>query len=95
MLLGERDSPNLSVWEHDVLVIYFILISVSIFLCKGENRGNLHELIGKILTRPLIISMVCVVPIYRCHASHHFCGWLQVLGSVDRVVAQSLMSVHI
>ena len=90
MLFEECESPKLRAWEHDGLVIHFILIWVLIFLCRGENRGNQHKLIGKILTWPLIICMVCVVASYRCHASHRFiCGWLKVLGSVERVMAQS------
>ena len=91
MLFGKHESPKLRAWEHDGLVIHFILIWVLIFICRGENRGNLHELTGNILARPLIISMVCVVAIYHCHASHRFvCGWLKVLGSMERVMAQSL-----
>ena len=90
-LFIERDSLELRASAHDGLVIRFILIWVLIFLYRGENRGSLHELTGKILARPLIISMVCVVAIYRCHASHHFvCGWLKVLGSMERVMAESL-----
>ena len=91
MLFREHDSPKLRAWAHDGLVIRFILIWVLIFLYRGENRGNLHELTGNILARPLIISMVCFVAIYRCHASHRFvCGWLKVFGSMERVMAQSL-----
>ena len=90
MFLGEHDSLELKAWAHDGLVIRFILIWVLIFLCRGENRGNLRELTGKILAWPLIIYMVCVVAIYHCHASHCFvCGWLKVLGYMERVMAQS------
>ena len=95
MLFGERDSPKLRAWEHDGFVIHFILIWVLIFLCRGENRGNLHELTGKILASALIISMVYIVAMYHCHVSHRFCGWLQVLGSMERVMAQGLSLVPI
>ena len=93
MLLGEQDSPKLRAWAHDGFFIRFVLIWVLILLCAHENGGDLHQLTGKILARPMIISMVCIVSIYHCHASHHFYGWLQVLGSVERFMAQSLLSV--
>ena len=93
MLLGEQDSPKLRAWAHDGFVIHFILIWVLILLSARENGGDLHQLTGKILARPMIISMVCIVAIYHCHASHRFCGWLQVLESVERFMAQRLSSV--
>ena len=69
---------------------------VLVLLYTGENGGDLHELTGKILFQPLIIYMVCIVTINCCHTSHCFvCGWLQVLGSVERVMDQILSSVPV
>ena len=47
------------------------LIWVLIFLYAGGNGGDLHELIGKILIQPLIVSMVFIIAIYHGHTSHH------------------------
>ena len=95
MLLGECDSPKLRAWAHDGFFICFVLIWVLMFLCAQEKGGGLHQLTRKILAQPMIISMVCIVAIYHCHASHHFCGWLQVLGSVERVMAQIFSPVPV
>ena len=77
MLLGKHDSPKLRAWAHDGFVICTVLSWVLVLLCTWENGGDLHELIGKTLIRPRIISMVCIVAVYCCHASHRFCcGWL-------------------
>ena len=93
MHLGFRGSLPLGL-AHDGLCISFVIWGFP-WLCTKFNGGNLHGHEGKGSFGFKLFLWFSIDEFKHCHTSHLVCGWLQVLGSMESIVVQSLSLVPV